>query len=115
MGALDEQGHPESSPGAEGTVYLPVGVERLRVYGRPPGPLWAHARLVEQTPTGVAADVHLLDESERVVVEVQRFRARVLDAAPPAGPRAGREHPLRRGLGAGRDRRLRIRRHPGPG
>ena len=40
---------------------------------------------MEQTPTGVAADVHLLDESERVVVEVQRFRARVLDAAP-AGP-----------------------------
>ena len=63
-----------------------MGVERLRVYGRPSGPLWAHARLVEQTPAGVAADVHLLDESGRVVVEVQRFRARVLDAAPQRAP-----------------------------
>ena len=70
----------------EEAVYLPVGVQRLRVYGLPSGPLWAHARLVEQTPAGVAADVHLLDESGRVVVEVQRFRARVLDAAPQRTP-----------------------------
>ncbi len=62
-------------------IYLPVGIKRLRVYGRPQGLLWSHARLVEQNSNQIKGDIQLLDESGNVLVEIQGFCCQSLGTA----------------------------------
>jgi polyketide synthase 12 len=65
-----------------GKVFLPVHMDRVRVYGRPSTRYWSHARL-RSVPTGggdaIEGDVRLLDESGRVLAEVTAFRLKRLD------------------------------------
>src|SRR5205814_4412904 len=42
--------------------YLPVGIDRVRLFGRPTGRLWAHARVVERSERALIGDLLLIDE-----------------------------------------------------
>jgi acyl transferase domain-containing protein len=61
--------------------YMPVGIDRLRVYARPSGRLWAHARVVERSSRAVVGDLLLLDEAGNVLAEVEGFRVQPTEAA----------------------------------
>jgi acyl transferase domain-containing protein/aryl carrier-like protein len=65
----------------KGPLYLPVWIERLRVYGRHGSKLWSYARLIELTDEGLEGDVWLLDEDGNVLIEIQGFRLQALEAA----------------------------------
>ncbi|MBW4632289.1 MAG: SDR family NAD(P)-dependent oxidoreductase [Iphinoe sp. HA4291-MV1] len=54
-------------------TYLPVGIKRLRVWGRPGLQVWSHARLVEQNAKQIKGDIRLLDKTGNVLVEIQGF------------------------------------------
>jgi len=58
---------------SEKQTYMPVRIERLRVYGRPELQAWSHARLLEQNATHFKGDIQLLDETGNVLVEIQGF------------------------------------------
>ncbi|MFW9259889.1 SDR family NAD(P)-dependent oxidoreductase [Nostoc sp. CALU 546] len=66
---------------SEQQTYLPIGIKRLRVYGRPQHVLWSHACLVEQNPNQIKGDIQLLDESGNVLVEIQGFCCQSLGTA----------------------------------
>jgi len=59
-------------------VYLPVGIDRLRVYRRPGTRLWGHARLTAQNASAIEGNIWLLDEDGNVLVEIQGFRCQAL-------------------------------------
>jgi phthiocerol/phenolphthiocerol synthesis type-I polyketide synthase C len=66
----------------EGKAFLPVHMDRVRVYGRPGARYWSHARLSKSPADGtdvIEGDVRLLDESGRVLAEVNGFRLKRLD------------------------------------
>jgi acyl transferase domain-containing protein/ubiquinone/menaquinone biosynthesis C-methylase UbiE len=66
--------------GAQG-VYLPVLYERIRVRGRAVGPVWSHARLVEQTGRGVVAEVDVLDDQGHPLLEVRGLRCQAVEGS----------------------------------
>lgn len=75
-------------------LYLPVGIARARIYGRPTGHLWGHARLqsgIEHNSKLVEGDVRLLDESGSTLVEVMGLRLQRLsaDVQPSTGGASG--------------------------
>ncbi|MBO0800847.1 MAG: polyketide synthase dehydratase domain-containing protein, partial [Blastocatellia bacterium] len=72
----------------KGPLYLPVSIERLRVYGRHGSKLWSYARLIERTADGLEGDVWLLDEAGNVLIEIRGFRLQALDAARPIASEA---------------------------
>jgi acyl transferase domain-containing protein/aryl carrier-like protein len=72
----------------KGPLYLPVWIERLRVYGRHGSKLWSYARLIERTYDGLEGDVWLLDEAGNVLIEIQGFRLQALEAARPSASEA---------------------------
>jgi acyl transferase domain-containing protein/aryl carrier-like protein len=69
-------------------LYLPVWIERLRVYGRHGSKMWSYARLIERTNDGLEGDVWLLDEDGNVLIEIQGFRLQALEAARPTASEA---------------------------
>jgi acyl transferase domain-containing protein/ubiquinone/menaquinone biosynthesis C-methylase UbiE len=66
---------------SENQTYLPVEIERLRVYGRPGLQVWSHACLLEQSATRFKGDIQLLDETGNVLVEIQGFCCQSLGKA----------------------------------
>ncbi|MGB3204468.1 MAG: amino acid adenylation domain-containing protein [Crinalium sp.] len=67
--------YPEAS---QGQTYVPVGMERLQVYGRPSSELWCRAQYrpplstdqgqgIDLLPRKLIADIHLFDTQGRVV------------------------------------------------
>jgi acyl transferase domain-containing protein/aryl carrier-like protein len=71
----------EADNNRKGPLYLPVWIERLRVYGRHGSKLWSYARLIEITEDGLEGDVWLLDEAGNVLIEAKGFRLQALEAA----------------------------------
>lgn len=67
-------------------VYLPVGIDKLRFYGRPGLQFWSYARLVEQTPNMLKADIEMLDEAGNVLVKIQGLRCQSLATARDLAP-----------------------------
>ncbi|MGH7411446.1 MAG: polyketide synthase dehydratase domain-containing protein, partial [Candidatus Methylomirabilis sp.] len=63
----------------KGTVYLPVKLERMRVYGRPGSRMYCHARLTERDASGLEGDILLCDEDGNVLIEFQGFRCQALE------------------------------------
>jgi NADPH:quinone reductase-like Zn-dependent oxidoreductase/SAM-dependent methyltransferase/acyl carrier protein len=55
-------------------VYLPVEIEEVRVYGRPGGRLWSHARIVDFNRQGLTAGVRAYDESGRLILDIRGLR-----------------------------------------
>ncbi|MGH9389914.1 MAG: polyketide synthase dehydratase domain-containing protein, partial [Vicinamibacteria bacterium] len=71
---------PDGGSGSDGAlVYLPVEFGQVRVHGRIPKTLWSHARLVERDGSSVVADVSVLDDDGRPVVEIRGVRCRAVD------------------------------------
>ena len=62
---------------------VPVGLEELRIHGRPTARLWSHAwQRVEGKADGsgiLLTDGHLLDDAGQVLVEARGMRLRALD------------------------------------
>ncbi|HEY7489577.1 MAG TPA: SDR family NAD(P)-dependent oxidoreductase, partial [Candidatus Tectomicrobia bacterium] len=59
-------------------VYLPVGIDRLRVHRRPGTRLWGHACLTERNASVIEGDIWLLDEDGNVLVEMRGLRCQAL-------------------------------------
>jgi acyl transferase domain-containing protein/NADPH:quinone reductase-like Zn-dependent oxidoreductase/ubiquinone/menaquinone biosynthesis C-methylase UbiE/acyl carrier protein len=59
-------------------VYLPVEIEEVRVWAKPSGNLWCHARLVEMNRQGLVAQLQVIDETGELVVEVRGLRCQYL-------------------------------------
>lgn len=72
----------QDAQGVDGSLFLPVGLDRLRVYSRPGTRLWSHGVL--RSDAGADADtlegdVFLLNENGQVVLEALGFRLRRLE------------------------------------
>jgi acyl transferase domain-containing protein/acyl carrier protein len=69
---------------AEGTVYLPVRIDELRLYGDPAAELWSHALLRPEAGEAISGrqegDVFLLDEEGRTILEARGLRLQALEA-----------------------------------
>lgn len=73
---------PDNPNGAE--IFLPVGIDRVRVYRQPGQRLWSHARIVEQSAKAFKGDILLLDDDGEVLAEIRGFRVKSLDHTPAA-------------------------------
>ncbi|KAB8141147.1 type I polyketide synthase [Chloroflexia bacterium SDU3-3] len=62
-------------------VYLPVGIDRIRVARPAEGELWGYARVVERTPQLLRGDIVLVDAAGELIAEISGFRAQALDRA----------------------------------
>ncbi|MBP5976712.1 SDR family NAD(P)-dependent oxidoreductase [Brasilonema sp. CT11] len=60
-------------------TYLPVQIDRVRVYGRPELQLWSYARLVEESATRIKGDIQLVDDAGNVLVEILGFVCQSLE------------------------------------
>jgi amino acid adenylation domain-containing protein len=67
-----------SAKGAGRGVALPVGVDQVRLFGRPEAQLWCHARLLEHDRQGLVADVRAYDDSGRLVWEARGLRCKAV-------------------------------------
>jgi len=76
FGALNLNGEDADR---RGNVFLPVSVRQLRLYGRPTGKLFSHARLHSRTAQHFQADIRVCDESGRVIAEVIDLRCQALE------------------------------------
>ena len=62
--------------------FVPVGFERIQVFGPMAGTLWSHARLREEQESGpgrYAMDVDLIDPDGRLVASLEGLEARQVD------------------------------------
>jgi len=78
---------PEQAQALAQQVFIPVGLDRLCIYGPLPPQLWSHARLhtpPEHEPDTLAGDVRLLDEAGTIVAEIEGFRFQRLGRAMQA-------------------------------
>ncbi|MDV3136802.1 acyltransferase domain-containing protein, partial [Mycobacterium sp. 29Ha] len=66
--------HPEVQALAGELLALPLGVRRLRAYGRAHSAHYCYTRLVKADATGVEADLDVLDEHGTVLLAVQGLR-----------------------------------------
>jgi acyl transferase domain-containing protein/thioesterase domain-containing protein/acyl carrier protein len=64
-------------------LFLPVQMERLRLFARPGSVVWSHARLVRNGDRMVVGDIRLLDDDGRVLVEITGFRCQAVGQARP--------------------------------
>lgn len=59
-----------------GGLYLPCEIEQVRLFGRPAGRVWVHARLREKTARRSVADIDVYNESGEPVVRVRGLHSR---------------------------------------
>lgn len=64
-------------------LYLPVGAERIHVYGSPSCRMWCHAALVEQQSAFLEGRIVLFDDDGNVLIAVEGFRVQSLSSAQP--------------------------------
>jgi acyl transferase domain-containing protein/acyl carrier protein len=65
-------------------AYLPIGYGRVTVYGPMPATLWSYVRLRGGGEISTA-DIQVLDDAGRVVVDIAEFMMRRIDTAAVAG------------------------------
>jgi acyl transferase domain-containing protein/acyl carrier protein len=66
-------------------LYLPASIDQIRVYGRPGTNLWCHAKVLDEQANSVVGEVRLLDETERIVVEILGVHFEPLENEPSQG------------------------------
>lgn len=76
--AIDSFGKTNGDNRSE--VFLPVGIDRIKVYGRPSLRMWSHAHLVEQNASIIRGDIHLFDQDGSLLVDIEGFRAQSLNS-----------------------------------
>jgi len=79
VGAMASNG---ASGGGSERIYLPVRIGRVRLYKRPGGSAYGHARLSEHGASSVKGDVQLLDAAGTVQAEVEGFECRLIQNRP---------------------------------
>lgn len=68
-------------PAEEESVYLPVEIEHVRVFGRLPAKIWCHIFRIRRFGAEFAADANILDDGGRVLAQIRGFRARRIEGA----------------------------------
>ena len=76
FGALNLNGEDADR---RGNVFLPVSVRLLRLYAKPEGALFSHARLHTRAAQHFTADIRVYDESLRLIAEVLDLRCQALE------------------------------------
>ena len=75
-----------SSDQSAATPYLPVGVDRIRIFGRPVRQMQAFAQLIKADSRLVVGNVHVVDMEGNLLAEIQGFRAQSLEASMSQTP-----------------------------
>lgn len=60
-------------------AYMPVGIERLHVYGRPSPRMWVHTRLVARDASTVTGEFRLCDDAGNVIVAGEGLKVVALE------------------------------------
>ena len=60
--------------GSDGTLALPYGIDRVRYFRSPDGPLFSRATAISETPSEIASDISIINEVGQVVALIQGFR-----------------------------------------
>ncbi len=83
LGSLlaDEADGLDGLDGIKKNVYLPVKMERFRIYGRPTSRMYVYSRLSVLDASGLEGDITLFDEEGNVLIEIQGFRCQALEGA----------------------------------
>jgi acyl transferase domain-containing protein/acyl carrier protein len=65
-------------PGAAGReyIYVPVGIDRMQVYGRAKAPLWCHCTLRESKASTAVADISRYTDAGELLARIDGLRAR---------------------------------------
>lgn len=80
MAALGLSAQENSSP------YLPVGIDRVRVFDRPAEQMRVVAEVLEADDEHVVSDLRVLDPAGNVLVEIEGFRAQSLATSAHLSP-----------------------------
>jgi len=65
----------------EQTTYLPVGVDRIQVLGRPTSTMFAHASMRQADARLVVGDITITDEAGNLLVDIEGFHAQSLESS----------------------------------
>jgi hypothetical protein len=66
--------------------YLPVGIDRVRVFARPTEQMRVAAEIIEADDEHIVSDLRVLDPEGEVLVEIEGFRAQSLDMSAHLSP-----------------------------
>lgn len=69
------------SNGEQTAPYLPVGINRMRVLGRPVPQMHVAAQVVEADDRIIVSDIQVLDPDGKLLIEIDGFRAQSLEAS----------------------------------
>ncbi len=72
----------EATQNGKQGIFMPTRIDQLRVCGRPGLHLWSNAHVQERDADTVTGEVRLLDEAERVAVEILGLRFEYLGDDP---------------------------------
>ena len=64
-----------------GDLYLPVEIDRIRLYQKPGRRLWSHARLREKTARHTVADIDSYNENGQLIIAIQGLRSQRVTSA----------------------------------
>lgn len=92
--------HDAGAP--SGTPYLPVGIDRVRVVGRPTARMQVAAAITHADDRLIVSDIAMYDPDGRLLVEIEGFRAQSLETSMSLAPER-----IDRGL-------YELQWHPGP-
>lgn len=73
---------PASEARLRFSLYLPVQIERVKLFGRPGGAVWCHAALIRHGGRSLAGDIRVFGDDGRVLMQIDGLRCQ---AAPQAG------------------------------
>ncbi len=88
FGALNLNGEDADR---RGNVFLPVSLEKLRLYRRPTQSLWTHARLHTRAAQHFVANLSIYAADGSIVAEVVNLRCQALESAATVAARRERE------------------------
>ena len=65
-------------PGAAGRdhIYVPVGIDRMQVYGRATTPLWCHCTLRESKASSAVVDISIYTDAGELITRIDGLRGR---------------------------------------
>jgi phthiocerol/phenolphthiocerol synthesis type-I polyketide synthase C len=74
-----------------GRIYLPVSIERLRVFGRPGREIYCHVTCLKQEMMAIVYNFQVCDEKGRVLMDCEGFRSQATNSAPAHAPDSGHD------------------------
>jgi len=77
---------PLAASGQSTAPFLPVGIDRIRICGRPAEQMQVAARVIHADARVVVSDIRLADLDGNVLVEIEGFRAQSLEASSRLAP-----------------------------